>query len=84
MNQPLKKYVDVDWTAEIDALIGTVPDRVVAERYGIAIRSVHTRRRNLKVESKVGKRTDAPRFMTGPKTKKHCLAPSRMVMWLAN
>ncbi|MBL8856108.1 MAG: hypothetical protein JNK57_19240 [Planctomycetaceae bacterium] len=62
MNQPLKKYVDVQWTAELDALIGTVPDRVVAERYGIAPRSVHQRRRKLQIKSKAVSRTAAPRW----------------------
>jgi len=62
MDQSLKKYADVAWTDEIDALIGTVPDRVVSERFGIATRSVHSRRRRLQKKSEVLSRTAAPRW----------------------
>jgi hypothetical protein len=62
VNHELKRYSDVEWTKDIDALIGTVPDRVVSERYGIAVRSVRKRRQHLKKKSKDLPHTDPPRW----------------------
>jgi hypothetical protein len=44
MNRAFKHYKDVDWTNEIDALIGTVPDLVVSERYAVAACPLNARR----------------------------------------
>lgn len=59
----LKSYVEVEWTSEIDALIGDVPDRMISERYGIAARSVAVRRRKLgKISTAAANKTEEPKW----------------------
>ncbi len=43
----LLAYREVDWTAEIDAAIGTDSDTVIGHRFGISPRSITARRRKL-------------------------------------
>ncbi|MFN7892588.1 MAG: hypothetical protein ACK5OC_19985, partial [Pirellula sp.] len=58
----LRPYSEVEWTKEIDSIIGTVPDRVIAERFGIAVRSVAVRRHNLGIASTHREIAEAPKW----------------------
>lgn len=63
---------DINWLSEIDALIGSVPDREVAQLMGVSVYAVTGRKRDLDrarrcendlaKQSKAANRTQAPRL----------------------